>query len=92
MLLELDGPLGFAASAFPVDGRARVVDDFRWWAGADGEIRLDDCSSPGRRRRPMSLRARSQDVELGATSELAGHILERLNFRDLTGVNDVAGC
>lgn len=78
MLLELTGPLSRSIRV-SVDGRARVVDDFGGPAPT-ATIRLDGLQfnrlAGGR---PMSP-ARSQDVELGGDKELAGHILERLNF------------
>lgn len=78
VLLELTGPLSRSIRV-SVDGRARVVDDFGGPAPT-ATIRLDGLQftrlAGGR---PMSP-ARSQDVELGGDKELAGHILERLNF------------
>ncbi|OBG25803.1 maleylpyruvate isomerase family mycothiol-dependent enzyme [Mycobacterium sp. 852002-51057_SCH5723018] len=78
ILFELTGPLtrGIRVN---VDGRARLVDDF---AGQQptATIRLDGLQftrlSGGR---PMSA-ARIQDVELGGDKDVAGRIVENLNF------------
>jgi len=75
---ELTGPLARSINV-SVDGRAQVVDDF---GGQDptATIRLDALQftrlAGGRALCP----ARAQDVELGGDKDLAGHIVERLNF------------
>lgn len=75
---ELTGPLARTVRV-SVDGRAAVVDDF---AGQEptATIRLDGLQftrlAGGRPMCP----ARAQDVELGGDQDVAGQIVEHLNF------------
>ena len=75
---ELTGP-GARSIRVSVDGRARVVDGF---SGQEptATIRLDALQftrlAGGRPMCP----SRSQDVELGGDEEVAGRIVDRLNF------------
>jgi uncharacterized protein (TIGR03083 family) len=75
---DLTGPLARSINV-SVDGRARVVDDF---GGQEptATIRLDALQftrlAGGRPKCP----ARAQDVELGGDKDVAGRIVERLNF------------
>jgi uncharacterized protein (TIGR03083 family) len=78
ILFELTGPLARSIHV-NVDGRAQLVDDF------DGEeptatIRLDGLQftrlSGGRPMCP----ARGQDIELSGDKDLAGRVVEHLNF------------
>ncbi len=75
---DLTGPLARSIKV-SVDGRAKVVDDF---GGQEptATIRLDALQftrlAGGRPMCP----ARAQDVELGGDKDLAGRIVERLNF------------
>jgi uncharacterized protein (TIGR03083 family) len=75
---DLTGPL-VRSIKVSVDGRAQVVDDF---GGQEptATIRLDAVQftrlAGGRPMCP----ARAQDVELGGDKDLAGRIVERLNF------------
>jgi uncharacterized protein (TIGR03083 family) len=75
---ELTGPLARTVR-LSVDGRAAVVDDF---AGHEptATIRLDGLQftrlAGGRPMCP----ARSQDVEVGGNNQVAGQIVEHLNF------------
>jgi uncharacterized protein (TIGR03083 family) len=78
ILFELTGPLARRIHV-SVDGRAQLVDDF---GGQEptATIRLDGLQftrlSGGR---PMSS-ARSQDIELGGDKDVAGQVVEHLNF------------
>ena len=78
ILFELTGPLARSIRV-AVDGRAQVVDGF---GGLEPtvSIRLDGLQftrlAGGR---PMSP-ARAQDIDFDGDKELAGHIVERLNF------------
>ena len=78
VLFDLTGPLARRIRV-RVDGRAQVVDDF---GGAEptATIRLDGLQftrlAGGR---PMDA-ARSQDIELGGDKDVAGRIVEHLNF------------
>jgi uncharacterized protein (TIGR03083 family) len=78
VLIELTGPLARSIRV-SVDGRARVVDDF---GGGEptATIRLDALQftrlSGGR---PMSA-GHAQDIELGGDRDVAGRIVENLNF------------
>lgn len=78
VLFELTGPLARSIRV-SVDGRAQVVDDF---GGQEptATIRLDGLQftrlAGGRPMCP----SRSQDIDLGGDTELAGRIVERLNF------------
>ncbi len=75
---DLTGPLARSIKV-SVDGRARVVDDF---GGQEptATVRLDALQftrlAGGRPMCP----ARAQDVELGGDKDVAGRIVERLNF------------
>lgn len=78
VLFELTGPLARRIRV-SVDGRAKVVDDF---GGAEptATIKLDGLQftrlAAGR---PMDA-ARAQDVDLGGDKDVAGRIVEHLNF------------
>jgi uncharacterized protein (TIGR03083 family) len=78
ILFELTGPLARRIHV-SVDGRAQLVDGF---GGQEptATIRLDGLQftrlSGGR---PMSS-ARSQDIELGGDKDVAGQVVEHLNF------------
>ena len=78
VLLELTGPLARSIRV-NVDGRAQVVDDF---GGQEptATVRLDGLQftrlAGGRPLCP----ARAQDVELGGDEDVAGRVVEHLNF------------
>jgi uncharacterized protein (TIGR03083 family) len=78
VLLELTGPLARSIRV-KVDGRAQVVDDF---GGQEptATVRLDGLQftrlAGGRPLCP----ARAQDVELGGDQDVAGRVVEHLNF------------
>ena len=78
VLFELAGPLARDIRV-SVDGRAQVVDDFGGQQPT-ATIRLDALQftrlAGGRPMCP----ARSQDVELGGDKDVAGRIVEHLNF------------
>ncbi len=77
-MFELTGPLARSIRV-TVDGRAQVVEDF---GGQEptATIRMDALQftrlAGGRPMCP----ARPQDVELGGDKDIAGRIVERLNF------------
>lgn len=78
VLFDLTGPAARSVRV-SVDGRAQVVDDF---GGAEptASVRVDALQftrlAGGRPLCP----ARSQDIELGGDREVAGRVIERLNF------------
>jgi hypothetical protein len=78
VLLDLTGPLARSIRV-NVDGRAQVVDDFGGHEPT-ATVRLDGLQftrlAGGRPLCP----ARSQDVELAGDQDVAGRVVEHLNF------------